>query len=427
MFIRKRLGLLLLLSLVISPIASLSAATGDIWLSPATASLEPKQDFDLEIRIDSGDKSISVLNLYLDFDASKLKINTTAGADGLSKGTDAEGHLFLANTEDLASGHYRLASICAQDCAKGNDAHVATIHMATLATFISGYADISLRINELADELNVAIPTAEISGTRISVSKQTSGGGTSSGSSGATEASGTDTRDETAPLVSNVQPSGDPASGTKEETFSLGASESVTVQLVNNNEPARALVRLKIKSQAMYTKLKGRIMLKPEDKGKAYYISPIKEEAFFLDRPDDAFAIMREQGNGIKTIDLKRFAYGGDKMSGADTDGDGLPDAFEEAIATDKNKKDSDGDGFDDKTEAFSGYDPMGKGKQAHDSDFAKKHEGKIFLQVEGKGEAWYIYGGKRYYLGRPADAFQIMRNLSLGISNADFDKFLSE
>ncbi|MFW5888435.1 MAG: C39 family peptidase [Patescibacteria group bacterium] len=46
--------------------------------------------------------------------------------------------------------------------------------------------------------------------------------------------------------------------------------------------------------------------------------------------------------------------------------------------------------------------------------------EGKILIQTEESGEAWYVYpqDGKRYYLGRPADAFVIMRLLSLGTTH---------
>lgn len=53
------------------------------------------------------------------------------------------------------------------------------------------------------------------------------------------------------------------------------------------------------------------------------------------------------------------------------------------------------------------------------------KMKGRILLQVEAKGEAWYVDPGssQRYYLGRPADAFEVMRKLGLGISNADFEK----
>jgi len=48
---------------------------------------------------------------------------------------------------------------------------------------------------------------------------------------------------------------------------------------------------------------------------------------------------------------------------------------------------------------------------------------GRIFLQVQDVGQAWYVYpvDAKRYYLGRPDDAFNIMRQLGLGISEKDF------
>lgn len=48
---------------------------------------------------------------------------------------------------------------------------------------------------------------------------------------------------------------------------------------------------------------------------------------------------------------------------------------------------------------------------------YAGEAIGYILLQVEAKGEAWYIYpiNGKSYYLGRPADAFSIMKQLALG------------
>ncbi|MFA5108928.1 MAG: transglutaminase-like domain-containing protein [Patescibacteria group bacterium] len=48
---------------------------------------------------------------------------------------------------------------------------------------------------------------------------------------------------------------------------------------------------------------------------------------------------------------------------------------------------------------------------------------GRILLAVQDKGQAWYVnpVNSRRYYLGRPDDAFQIMRSLGLGITNADF------
>ncbi|PIV52004.1 hypothetical protein COS18_01015, partial [Candidatus Falkowbacteria bacterium CG02_land_8_20_14_3_00_36_14] len=54
------------------------------------------------------------------------------------------------------------------------------------------------------------------------------------------------------------------------------------------------------------------------------------------------------------------------------------------------------------------------------------KLKGRILLQVESKGEAWYIDPAtqQRAYLGRPADAFRIMRELGLGISENNFNSY---
>jgi len=56
----------------------------------------------------------------------------------------------------------------------------------------------------------------------------------------------------------------------------------------------------------------------------------------------------------------------------------------------------------------------------------ASSLSGRILLQVQDKGQAWYVnpLDGYRYYLGRPADAFQLMRSLGLGISNSDISQF---
>lgn len=66
----------------------------------------------------------------------------------------------------------------------------------------------------------------------------------------------------------------------------------------------------------------------------------------------------------------------------------------------------------------FAGY--------ANADKLDEKLKGKILLQVELNGEAWYVNPDNlsRYYLGRPADAFNVMRELGLGISNNAFDSF---
>lgn len=183
--------------------------------------------------------------------------------------------------------------------------------------------------------------------------------------------------------------------------------------------------QITISNKSMYDRLIGKIILKVEDFGKAYYVNPITQKMHSLGKPYDAFNVMREQGIGITNSNLSKIPVALNNLSGNDSDGDGLPDLFEDAIGTNKNNNDTDKDGYTDKEEVQNGYNPNGNGKMNIDNNFSNKQKGKIFLQVENNGEAWYINpeNSKRYFLGRPADAFNVMRNLGLGISNNDFGK----
>lgn len=119
-------------------------------------------------------------------------------------------------------------------------------------------------------------------------------------------------------------------------------------------------------------KLSGQILLDVERNGEAWYVYPENNKRYYLGRPADAFRVMRELGLGITELDFQKIAQAGMPIEG--------------------------------------------------DRELAKKLSGKIILQVEQNGEAWYIYPKdlKKYYLGRPTDAFQIMRQLGLGINRED-------
>lgn len=128
-------------------------------------------------------------------------------------------------------------------------------------------------------------------------------------------------------------------------------------------------------AKSLKDSVSGMILLNVEKNGEAWYVNPGSGKRFYLGRPKDAFQVMREQGVGIKEWDFQKLAQAGMPVAG--------------------------------------------------DLALAKKLSGKIILEVEKNGEAWYVYPKdlKKYYLGRPEDAFKVMRELGMGISQENLAK----
>jgi hypothetical protein len=122
------------------------------------------------------------------------------------------------------------------------------------------------------------------------------------------------------------------------------------------------------KAENLSQRLSGRILLQVELKGEAWYVYPDNLQRYYLGRPTDAFDIMKKLGLGAKHDFIVSNAI------------------------------------------------------------FSKNVWGKILLDVEENGEAYYIYpgDGKKYYLGRPVDAFNVMRKFGLGINNSDLSLIIS-
>ncbi|MFA5359881.1 MAG: trypsin-like peptidase domain-containing protein [Patescibacteria group bacterium] len=114
-------------------------------------------------------------------------------------------------------------------------------------------------------------------------------------------------------------------------------------------------------------RMNGNILLQVEKNGEGWYVYPDDKKKYYLGRPADAFSIMRNLGLGIKHSELAKYL----------------------------------------------------------NSKFSIKLSGKILLDVEKNGEAYYVNPKdlKGYFLNRPADAFKVMRELGLGITNADIRK----
>jgi hypothetical protein len=131
---------------------------------------------------------------------------------------------------------------------------------------------------------------------------------------------------------------------------------SATTPVVNNS----------VAAYKPSTALAGRILLQVEDKGQAWYVNPLNNKRYYLGRPNDAFNIMRKLGLGISNKNFDMLL-----------------------------------------------------------SKVNKSLLGRILIKVEDSGRAYYYnpLNAKLYYLGRPDDAFRIIRSLGLGISNANLNK----
>lgn len=178
--------------------------------------------------------------------------------------------------------------------------------------------------------------------------------------------------------------------------------------------------------EALISRVKGRVLLQVESKGEAWYVDPVSHRKYYLKDPKTAFVALRMFGLGIINDDLRKIPVGiEDRFTDQDKDGDGLGDKLEEGLGTDINLPDSDNDGYSDGEEIKHNYNPLGRGNLPIDNDLVERLKGRIVLQVEDRGQAWYIHpeDGRRYYMKDGQAAFDIMRYLSLGIANSDLRK----
>lgn len=212
------------------------------------------------------------------------------------------------------------------------------------------------------------------------------------------------------------------------KSFSANNNETQSIELAldekNRHVPGKKYIINKTSSDVA-ERLKGYVLLQVEKNGEAWYVDMAKKEKHYMKDGEGAYDLMRRFGTGIKNADLEKIAIGSDERLGSDMDSDGLLDMLEDALGTDSDNPDTDGDGYIDGVEAEKGYNPSGSGKMPQDSNFAKRNAGKIFLQVEKKGEAWYVNpkNNRRYYLKDGDAAYRMMKYLSVGVKNADLEK----
>jgi hypothetical protein len=161
-------------------------------------------------------------------------------------------------------------------------------------------------------------------------------------------------------------------------------------------------------SNSITNRLKGRLLLQVEDRGRIWYVDPVglnRYEVTFT----NALNLFEALSLGITNADLYKIPIHVDSVS---------------------SEADSDNDGFSDKSEVTYGYNPgipsdpnnRGNDKVNHDINLTDRLKGKLLLQVEDRGRIWYVdIDGKRHEVTW-SNLMSLFRRLALGITNSDLN-----
>ena len=132
----------------------------------------------------------------------------------------------------------------------------------------------------------------------------------------------------------------------------------ISSQLSKTTQPRSSSLAIR----SLANRLSGLILLQVQQYGEAWYVFPTDKKRYYLGTAQDAYSLMRRLSLGVKHSFIKKYSL------------------------------------------------------------FPKSVLGKILLDIDDHGKAYYIYpkNKKAYYLGTPADAYTVMRMLGLGITDKD-------
>lgn len=354
--------------------STISANAASMYFSPSAGSYEVGKTFSVNVYVSSADQAMNAASSIISFPADKLEVISLSKTDSIftlwaqepsfsnSAGTiNFEGIMFNPGFKGLTG---KLLTINFRVKASGS----------VLLSFLSG-----------------SVLANDGQGTNILTSFDNTQVNLGDGSAGSNQS-----------IVGQ---------GVSAQTLIVTAAEKKLTTIIDSN---------------LVKRLAGRILLQVETLGQAWYLDPVSLKAYYLADGQTAYSALRKFGLGIKNSDIIKIPVGLEsRFTMTDSDNDGLPDKLEEALGTNPNKADTDGDGFLDGDEVKNGYNPNGPGQYSFSKSLVDRLKGRIVIQTESRGEAWYInpVDGKRYYLANGEAAYQIMRYLSLGISNKDFHK----
>lgn len=178
-----------------------------------------------------------------------------------------------------------------------------------------------------------------------------------------------------------------PLETTEQPVFSTPSQTVFT-----NNTPNVIQSTSAASNTPLANRLKGHILLQVESSGEAWYVNPTDIKRYYMKDGATAYEMLRRFGLGITNRDLEKIPIGVVP---------GMADS-------------------NTKSATFN--------RALHSQTLINRLKGKILLQVEALGEAWYVYpkDGRRYYMKDGETAYQIMRSLSLGITNQNLEGILA-
>ncbi len=138
--------------------------------------------------------------------------------------------------------------------------------------------------------------------------------------------------------------------------------------------------------EKLVDRLLGNIILQVEEHGEAWYLNPNDSKRYYMKDGSVAYEMMRSFGLGITDDDLNKIPISN------------TTDEIKDAASI------------------------------CNTNALANRLKGKILLQVQQNGEAFYVYpkNCRMIYMKDGVAAYQIMRYLGLGITNSDLEKIPS-
>jgi len=385
--------------------------SGDAWLSTLS-------DFRLDVAVQLNDEPGSD-ETPADDAAPQLRTHLSSSSPSGSQVGDAEGELMIVNftsdefvtvdqmqftlLPDAPVSDLRLVNATTGALYGTGGSASGAVFFNSIAVPVDGTATVAL----LADTTAVSGTLRAVLGSIRTIETATVTGIPLSGNTL------TFPTDETADGVDDTLPP------TEDETPAPAASD----QEVYDGVMSRERSRQRNADTGLLGRVSGHILLQVEEHGEAWYVDPIDNSRHYLQNGASAYGALRDLGLGISNADLKLIPIGLEsRFQVTDTDGDGLADQLEDGLGTDRNNPDTDGDGYNDGDELMNGYNPLGSGRWSFSATLVDRLRGRILLQVEEHGEAWYVNpaDGRRYYMKDGDFAYEIMRFLGLGITNND-------